>query len=205
LYLFGSDATLTNTVLADNQTGGVRGALSVLGSSPRLLHTTVARNSGGHGHGVYISNWGSDYSTPTLTNTILVSHTVGISVTAGNAVTLEATLWGTGTWANATDWGGAGTIITGTVNVWGDPAFVDPDSGDYHIGSSSAARDEGVDAGVTTDIDGQTRPEGAGYDIGADEYVSLARLRAWYASRNEEREIGIYERQIYPPVVLRDY
>ena len=57
-------------------------------------------------------------------------------------------------------------------NLWADPAFVDPDNGDYRIGAGSAAIDAGVDAGVTTDIDGETRPFGAGYDIGADEWVA---------------------------------
>jgi uncharacterized repeat protein (TIGR01451 family) len=46
---------------------------------------------------------------------------------------------------------------------------VDPDNGDYHIGPGSAAIDAGVDAGVTTDIDGQARPSGLGPDLGADE------------------------------------
>ncbi len=86
-----------------------------------------------------------------------------------NFQSLEGTLWG-----NDTDWGGAGTIIIGTVNVWGDPAFVDPDAGDYHLGPGSAAIDAGVNAGVTTDIDGNPRPHGGGFDLGADEYWPVA-------------------------------
>ena len=47
------------------------------------------------------------------------------------AGTWPATL--SGSWANGTDWGGDGDIFTGTVNIWGDPAFVNADGGDYHI------------------------------------------------------------------------
>jgi len=135
-----------------------------------LLHATIARNSGGDGGGVYVtSQWGGP-SAVALTNTILVSHTVGISVTAGNTATLEATLWGSGAWANGADWGSRATILTGTHNYWGNPGFVGPDGADYHIRLGSAAIDRAVDAGVATDIDGHPRPIGAGFDIGADEY-----------------------------------
>ena len=79
-------------------------------------------------------------------------------------------MWGTDTWANLIDWGGDGAIHTGTVNIWGDPAFLDPHGGDYHIGPGSAALDAGVDAGVVVDIDGDGRPQGSGHDIGADEF-----------------------------------
>jgi len=169
LYLADSNATLVNNLVADNETGKVGSGLYIEFSFLRMLHTTIARNSGGDGSGIYVTNYEDGYSTVALTNTILVSHTVGITVTAGNTVTLEATLWGTGTWANGSDWCGDGTITTGTVNIWGDPAFVNPDIGNYHIGAGSAAIDRGVNAGVTDDMDGDPRPIGAAPDIGADE------------------------------------
>ena len=174
IYLENSTATLTNTVVSDNraETGG--SGVYVQGCSPRLLHTTIARNGGGDGSGVYITGTTSATSTVAMTNTILVSHTVGITVAAGNTAMLTATLWGTDTWANLTDWGGAGTIITGTINLWGNPDFVDPNRGDYHIGSDSAAIDAGVNAGVLVDIDGEPRTSAP--DVGADEYVCYVYL-----------------------------
>ena len=157
------NATLDNNVIVDNQANGDGSGVYVRISTVDLRHNTIARNTGGDGSGVHVVGTGN--SNVTLTNTILVSQTVGITVTAGNTATLEGTLWG-----NGIDWGGDGAIFTGTVNIWGDPAFVDPDGGDYHIGPASAARNAGVNAGVTTDIDGETRPKESGYDIGADEF-----------------------------------
>jgi uncharacterized repeat protein (TIGR01451 family) len=164
--------TLTNNVIADNRlvSGGQGAGVFVgLGSTCHLVHTTLARNTGGDGSGLFVEADSYLSSAVALTNTIVVSQAVGISVSEYSAVTLEGTLWGDGAWANGIDWAGGGTIVTGTVNVWGDPAFVDPDNGDYHIGVGSAAIDQGVDAGVEEDIDGDWRPMGNGYDIGADE------------------------------------
>ena len=173
LYVgFDSHAVLINNIVADNRiTGGAQGfdcGVFVGGSSPRLVHTTIARNTGGGGSGVCAFSWPSA-SAVVLTNTVLVSQTVGMSVWAGSTATLEATLWGSGAWANGENTGGGGTVVS-TNEVTGDPAFVDPAGGNYHIAVTSAARDAGVDAGVTSDIDGEPRPYGAGYDIGADEW-----------------------------------
>ena len=157
LYLYGGDAMLINNVVADNQANTAGSGLYIEWfSSPRLLHTTIARNSGGDGSGVHVT-FGS---TVALTNTILVSHTVGITVTAGSTATLESTLWH----ANGTD--SSGNVIR-TNDYTGDPAFA---ADGYHIGVGSAALDEGINAGVTTDIDGDPRPLGPGYDLGADEW-----------------------------------
>jgi uncharacterized repeat protein (TIGR01451 family) len=163
-----SDAILANNVIADNEAADVGTAMYILASYPQLLHNTIARNSGtgaSDGSGIFVDNYESMLSGVWLTDTILVSHTVGIHVVASNEATLEATLWG-----NESDWAGEGTILTGTVNIWGDPAFVAPDAGDYHLKPASAAIDTGLDAGLTADIDGEQRPVGSGYDIGADEF-----------------------------------
>ncbi len=56
-----------------------------------------------------------------------------------------------------------------------DPLFANPIAADFHIGPTSPARDQGTTlAQVTTDFEGDSRPQGAAYDIGADEYVAPA-------------------------------
>jgi parallel beta-helix repeat protein len=159
LSLTSSDATLTNNVIADNQAGTAGSGLYITGSLPSLLHTTLSRSGGGDGRGIFVTG----DSTIALTNTILVGHLVGIRVDSGSTATLESTLWG-----NEEDWEVGGTF-THSNDYEGDPDFVDPDYGDYHIGGSSAALDAGVDAGVTTDIDFHPRPY-LDPDLGADEY-----------------------------------
>ena len=163
---------LTNNMVLENRLNGTgNGAGMVINSSTvHAVHTTVARNSGGNGQGVYVWNVGS----LTMTNTILVSHTIGIG-TLGSSAVLTATLWGEGPWANITPtMGGYMYIYTGTINVEGDPSFVDPDSGDYHILPGSAASNQGVGTHVTRDFDGETRVGPP--DLGADEYVLQAYL-----------------------------
>jgi uncharacterized repeat protein (TIGR01451 family) len=171
LYLSWCNATFANTLVADNRGTTAGSGLYMRASSPRLIHTTIARNSGGDGSGVYFTEFGITFSTVTLTNTIVASQTVGIMGTTGNTATLEATLWGSGAWANGSDW--VGNILTGTINTWGNPDFVAPNGQDYHIASGSAARDAGIYAGVGRDIDGQVRPMDLGYDVGADEYAGV--------------------------------
>jgi hypothetical protein len=167
LYLdrLSSPFTLVNNVIVDNQatySWMEHQCVLIRGGTGQMLHNTIARNDNTYGIRL------EEGATVALTNTLLVSHTVGITVSAASTATLEGTLWGSGPWANGTDWDGDGIIVTGTVNVWGDPAFVNPEGGDYHLGSGSEARNAGVEAGVTDDVDGEPRlgiP-----DIGADEY-----------------------------------
>ncbi len=171
MYLAVTAPTLTNNVVAGNTANDTGSGIYIYDSWPHLLHTTLARNHGGDGSGVYVDGYPRSIF---LTNTILVSQTVGIYVTTGT-VTLAGTLWGEGEWANGHDWDGDGAILTGSVNVWGNPAFVDPGAGDYHIGSGSAAIDVGIAAGVSIDIDRE--PRLGAPDLGADEYWAPGSLK----------------------------
>jgi hypothetical protein len=124
------------------------------------VHTTIARNSGGDGSGIYING-----NNVILTNTILVSQTIGIAVNAGSTARLNGVLW----FGNGSNTSGAG-LISVTNEVTGNPTFK---SDGYHLCPSSAAKDTGVNAGVTSDIDGEARPWGSGFDIGANEYAGV--------------------------------
>ena len=65
-----------------------------------------------------------------------------------------------------------GTFPGGEGNLAGEPAFVDPDDGDYDLGAASDAIDRGdPGGGLQIDIHGDLRGEHEQADLGADEYV----------------------------------
>jgi len=148
--------SLSNNILARNRAdtgGGIRvwsdWHLSVI----TMTHNTMVDN----GTGVSVGH----HVTATLVNDMFVSHTLAITSTDPVGVVLiDHALF----WANDDDG------LRGSAPVNGAPDFVAPAKDDYHIGPGSAAIDAGVRTDVTTDIDGDPRPGGAGYDIGADEF-----------------------------------
>lgn len=182
LFLYLSEDQHENNVVGANRIGDDRSGagIYVWGGAPQLVHTTIAENVGGDGSGLYIGNPGGPVGSVAMANTIVAAQAVGVKAQEGNTVTMAATLWGSGAWANGID--AAGLVIT-TSNVSGDPAFVDALGWDYHIGPASAAIDAGFDAGVYVDLDGDPRPALGAFDLGADEY--------W--------------RRLYLPVVSRGY
>jgi hypothetical protein len=165
-----SDPTLANNVVA--AAGDKALSLGSYAGAPltaTLIHNTLIGS--GMGYGISVE---SGYVTLVLTNTIVASHTWGITNTfpTSSTVTADHTLF----WANGHD------DIQGTNAVTADPAFLNPGSGDYHLSPGSAAIDAGVEAGESVDIDGDSRPLNLAPDIGADE--------AW-------------RRDVFLPLVLR--
>jgi hypothetical protein len=165
-----SFVTITNTLIAGNKGGG--GAISIISTvaipGPNSVVTinssTVANNRAYEGgcNGIWCSlSW---------------------------CVAINSIVWG----HDGEDFGGHGYqatysdiemcclpdeegICEGKGNICEDPHFVDPANGNYHLRLDSPCIDAGTDAGVYTDIDGDTRPQGEGFDMGADEYM----FRVW--------------------------
>ena len=116
-----------------------------------LGHNTIVSNTGNAVEGYYTA-------TLTLTNNLIAFNTGnGVITNTGSTVSASYNLF----WHNSSD------PITGTHAVLESPALL---ADGYHLGSGSAAINAGVDAGVTTDIDGDPRPIGPLPDIGVDEY-----------------------------------
>ncbi len=153
-------------------TGKLGGTINVL-----MRHNTVADNGiVGIVADVGVIGGPSSFTSLVMTNTILSGHIVGISTTLPISISVLAdhTLWYP-TYAIAD----AGATINTTNDLLGDPKFVDPLAGDYHIQSGSAAVDAGKDISVTEDYDLDPRPQGLGPEIGADEIPSTGRVFGW--------------------------
>jgi hypothetical protein len=164
LYLWYSTSMLTNNVIVNNHATNVGSGLSIGGSSPRLLQATIARNTGGDGSAVYITDDGNrpngTFSHVAMTNTILVSQSLDVLATMTNTATLDGVLW----YSNTTNFSGT---ITATHAITANPAFA---ADGYHLLAGSNAINAGVPDGVTTDIDGD--PRLGVPDLGADEWVA---------------------------------
>lgn len=133
----------------------------------QILHSTLANPTVG-GEAIYVTGG----ATSGITDTIVASHTVGIHNTGSGGEVFQDYNLLFGNTTNA-----SGVISGGTHNITGtNPSFVNPSLDNYRLNSNSPAIDTGTNVGVTTDIDGQTRPIGIGFDIGYYEYAVIRKL-----------------------------
>jgi hypothetical protein len=167
-YGLSPSARIVNSILALNVASGTGAGVYL--SSPGqsvILHTTIAGTGLNPSQAVVVLD-----GTAGITNTIIASHTVGISQTMGTVYQDYNLFFG-----NTTDL--AGAISGGGHNASGNPLFAKPTANDYHISANSAAKDAGVNAGVYIDMDNQPRFYNL-FDVGADEYWAPGALKQVY-------------------------
>jgi hypothetical protein len=170
--------SLVNDVIAENAAangGAVYAYSQDAGSTTEITVTngTVTSNAASNGGGLYIGSADSGKTTVTAGNTVIWGNT---AIVSGDDIFLDRDKSVT---VLKTSYSDIGEVEVNTVSyaagpgdIDSDPVFVNPAAGDYNLHLDSPCRDSGSSAGVPDhDLFGVSRPQGAGYDMGAEEHV----------------------------------
>ena len=153
-----SSPIITNCTITGNFAEGEGGGLHCWyqdrDSTPMIMNCTISGNIAPRASGMYCYSF-----SPVIKNSILWGNSVYFSLGNPPDITYSNVMGG---------WEGEG-------NIDENPLFVG--LGDYHLAAGSPCIDSGTDTGVCTDIEGDVRPHGDGFDMGSDEFTwGLAKL-----------------------------
>lgn len=186
--MWGDNSKLENSLVAgfsleDNGTpsgfwsGITIDEVSTANARFEINNVTVYDSSSRNNYSMYVQFQQSTPVSVKMTNTIIANG--GGAVYFGDAVTavLENNLFyrpagGAQVYANRREYTAAQMSQLGAGNISADPKLVSPsraDGADFHAQSASPAVNAGKNNGLSDDLSGAARPQGAGYDMGAYE------------------------------------
>jgi YD repeat-containing protein len=178
-----ANATLTNNMISGNDATGDGGGIYAFADNNgkvnlNLINNTITDNTSAvKGGGLRAVASNSGIADLTVNNNIVWGNTAS----AGQDIAIRQETSGSAT-INAsyndigdvsTDSGAPGTVNDLGNNVDVDPLFVNFPGGDLHLASGSPAIDVGTSVGApAADFESDPRPQGPGFDLGADERVA---------------------------------
>lgn len=158
-----SAGTIANNLIERNSSSG-GGGIYLYNADSRIVNNTIANNNLERpGSGIETDCRDGD---PVILNNAIISHTVGVYY--GHDETLTFALDYNDVWGNSeSDYY---HVTAGPNSLSLDPLFVDLVGGNYSLRYGSPCLDAGTTlTDVVRDYDGDPRPLGPAYDIGADE------------------------------------
>ena len=154
LFLDGSETSVINTIISRNTSAKGGGGIVTFGTNDLISFCTISDNEATHLGGGIFGLYDS-HTAPIFENCIIW----------GNFAPAHPQIYGQMFIIEYCDvqggWPGEG-------NINADPLFVG--GSNYHLTADSPCIDSGFDAGIYLDFDGDRRPIGAGFDMGADEF-----------------------------------
>ncbi len=173
--------TLINTLVRGN-TGGyavdMSGANVSGGYTVDMLHCTVVGNTGG----VRSRHHSGTTGRLRIRNSIITDNGA-YGITRPELNDPEPILEYNNVTNNTS--GGYFQCAAGVGSISNDPQFVDAAAGDFRLAKGSPCIDTGTNMGITTDLDGVTRPTRLGYDMGCYEERDLPTVWHQYAMAQE--------------------
>jgi hypothetical protein len=164
IYSNGGTLTVTNSRVNSNLAGG-GGGIFAFSSSVLLINSTLSLNSAASGGGIFTN--GLNGGSLTLQNSIIANSTSG----GGDCVRFLSTVTAQN---SLMEDGGCGVAQGINGNLTGDPAL----NANLTLSTGSIAIDAGLDSlipvGITTDLAGNPRIQGAHVDMGAYELTLVA-------------------------------
>ncbi len=179
IYCRESAASIMKCTITENSADrGGGGVCFDISSLTTITNCVITGNCADQGGGVYSHDSDSTIRHCTISGNIADAGG-GISCEYGAPIIMNCILWGdhaSGGPEIFTSWGASPAVTysdiqggwAGEGNIDADPHFVS--SKNYHLSLFSPCIDAGTDVCGHEDIDGQSRPWGAGFDMGADEF-----------------------------------
>jgi len=173
-----SNIRLENNIACRNHTYGIEISRCCIESRPMdgivLINNTLYDNGVGWGGGIIADN-------PQAQNVVIRNNIASQNLTFQIAVAADVPAGSVTVDHNLIDgYRGYEDEVYGEDYVEGDPRFVDAPAGDLHLRPESPAIDHAsATAAPAEDWDGDPRPGGAGYDIGADEWWAAGPIQVY--------------------------
>jgi predicted outer membrane repeat protein len=180
IYEQAATFTLTNALFVNNKAGRGAAIFADFFDRATITYATIAA-TGVTTEALHFENTNLGTKTLTLTNSLISGYGTGIKMVGRNSamdprlsLVMQKVLI-------AND--GANNVATPVTLVNNVPVTGTPiraaagyvGGGNYHLAAGAPAIDNGLATpGITSDLDGDTRPTGAAPDIGMDEYVPPA-------------------------------
>jgi hypothetical protein len=187
--------TIENSSFFNNTATGKGGGIHNYSTSPSITNSLFYENGASAGGGI-----DNSYSSPTIMNCTFARNGGGIHTSGWGhkSYIINSIVWGNSSYQISGDAAITYSDIEGGYegegNIEADPLFENaqpPGKPDLHLKAGSPAIDVGTaDGAPDTDLDGNSRPNGQGYDMGAYEHQSVSQLQFSQADYSVSEDDG---------------